>query len=187
MKSKQVLIAFCILIFTTACSVSPTIRSSANNAVDFNQYTTFGFFDPLDTDTRYESLTSQYLKQATRVEMTRRGFVFTQDNPDLLINFHGHTENKQTIHQFPSSGYSAGYYEYRGHLYYDAFINTRTFIDDYQQGTLSIDLVDNKLKKMVWQGVAVGRVTQEKLKNLQSTLQQTISEIFTQFPRPITP
>lgn len=187
MTFKHLFMACCILFLTTACTLGPTIHSNYNQAVDFNQYKTFGFFEPLDTDTRYESLVSQYLKQATITEMTQRGFVLSKTTPDLLINFHSQTENKQNIHQIPTSGYSAPYYEYQGRLYYDTWVSYRTFIDDYQEGTLNIDIVDNQLKKMVWQGVAVGRITEDQLKNLQTTLQQTVSQMFTQFPIGIQP
>lgn len=186
MTTKHAVIGLCILFLTTACT-GPTVRSTYSQTVDFSHYKTFGFFDPLDTDTRYESLNSQYLKQATVAEMTQRGFVLSKEQPDLLINFHSQTEDKQTLHQFPSPTYRAAYYGYRGQFYYDTWVNYQTFIDDYQEGTLTIDLVDTQLKKMIWQGVAIDRVTEDKLKNLQATLQHTVSEIFRQFPVSVQP
>jgi len=181
MKSKHILIALCIVFLTTACSINPTIRTTSNPAVDFNQYKTFGFFQPLDTDSRYESLTSQYLKQATVIEMTQRGFVLSNNKPDLLINFHRDIKNKQQINEIPITGYG-GYREYRGRVYYDSWVSYRTFIDNYQEGILNIDIVDSKSNKVVWQGEAIGRQTEEQQNNLQSSLQKTVSQMFTQFP-----
>tara|TARA_R110001583_G_C5671033_1_gene411092 strand:- start:5466 stop:6026 length:561 start_codon:yes stop_codon:yes gene_type:complete len=181
MKSKHIAITFCILFLTAACSISPTIRSNYNQAVDFNQYKTFGFFQPLDTDSRYESLTSQYLKQATVIEMTQRGFVLNKNKPDLLINFHRDIESKQQINEIPITGYG-GYREYRGHVYYDSWVGYRSYVDNYQEGKLNIDIVDSRTNKVIWQGEAVGRVSKEQENNLQATLQKTVSQMFTQFP-----
>lgn len=181
MKSKSILITFCVLFLTTACTISPTIRSNYNQTTDFSQYKTFGFFKQLDTDTRYESLTSQYLKQATVVEMTRRGFVLSNNKPDLLINFRREIQDKQHFDEMPISGYG-GLHRYRGHAYYDSWISYRPYIDNYQEGTLNVDLVDSKLNKVIWQGEAVGRVNEAQRKNLQATLQKTVSQMFTQFP-----
>jgi hypothetical protein len=181
MTFKHVLIKLCIVFLTAACTVSPTIRSSYNQSIDFSQYKTFGFFQPLDTDSRYESLTSQYLKQTTVTEMTRRGFVLSKNEPDLLINFHRDIQNKQHIDEIPITGYG-GYREYRGHLYYDSWVGYRTYIDNYQEGKLSIDIVDSRLNKVIWQGEALERINEEHLNNLQATLQKTVSQIFTQFP-----
>tara|TARA_R110002049_G_scaffold280636_5_gene459959 strand:+ start:514 stop:1074 length:561 start_codon:yes stop_codon:yes gene_type:complete len=181
MKFKHALITLCILFLTAACSVNPTIRSNYNQAVDLSQYKTFGFFQPLDTDTRYESLTSQYLKQATVVEMTRRGFVLSNNKSDLLINFHRDIQNKQDIGEIPVTGYG-GYHQYRGHLYYDSWVSYRTYVDNYQEGLLNIDIVDSKSNKVIWQGEAIERITERQSNNLQAALQKTVSQMFTQFP-----
>jgi hypothetical protein len=170
-----------MLFLTSACSVNPTIRTTFNQAVDLNQYKTFGFFQPLDTDSRYESLTSQYLKQATVVEMTRRGFVLSKNTPDLLINFHRDIRSKQQINEIPITGYS-GYHQYRGHLSYDSWLSYRTYIDNYQEGKLKIDIVDRQSNKVIWQGEAVGRLSEAQQNNLQVTLQKAVSQMFSQFP-----
>jgi hypothetical protein len=187
MKHQTILIVFCLLFINTACTVSPTVRSSYHQTTDFNQYKTFNFFENLDTDARYESLISQYLKQATIVEMTSRGYVLSRDQPDLLINFHNHIETKQTMHQLPTLGYGGGFYGYQGGFYNGPWMNDRTFFREYEQSTLTIDIVDEQLNKMIWQGKAVRRLTETKLDNLQTTLQQTISEILAVFPSNIKP
>ncbi|PHS71498.1 MAG: hypothetical protein COB23_00555 [Methylophaga sp.] len=187
MKSKYILVVLCITLLITACSsVGPTIRSNFNSSVDFNQYKTFGFFQKLDTDYRYESLTSQFLKDATIVEMTKRGFTFTKDAPDVLINFHNTVESKQDVRQRPTVSYGRSY-RYHKRIYYDARIGYETYTHNYKKGTLSIDMVDRQQNKVIWEGVAEERLTKEELKNLQSTLQKSVAEIFAQFPISTTP
>lgn len=179
MKILLQLMLTTLILFSSACSVAPKIHSNISPEVDFSRYKTFGYFKPLDTDKRYESLLSQFLKQATTAEMTRRGFTYTDKNPDLLINFHTNIVNKQKIHQTPVS---MGYYDYRYNFYYGVWPGYQVHVDDYQEGTLNIDIVDRKQNKMIWEGIAIGRITQDKLDNLQQTIQSTVSEIFTRFP-----
>lgn len=181
MRFKYVLTMLFVMLLTAGCSVNPTVHSTFNQSIDFNQYKTFGFFQPLDTDSRYESLTSQYLKQAAVNEMTQRGFILSKKDPDLLINFQRVIQDKQQTYEIPISGYS-GYSSYRGHLFYDSWAGYRTQTDNYQEGRLNIDIVDRLENKVVWQGNSVGRVDDEQLKNLQSTLQKTVSQVFKQFP-----
>lgn len=187
MRTKYILFSLCIMLLTTACApIGPTVRSNSNSSIELSQFKTFGFFEQLDTDYRYESLISQFLKEATITEMTNRGFVLTEDNPDLLINFHRNIEDKQDVIQSPALGHR-GYYTDRGRVYYNDWIGYETYIYDYEEGTVSIDIVDRQQNKMVWEGVAIGRLTEENMKNLQNTLQKTVSEIFAQFPIIATP
>lgn len=179
MKFKHKIIILCIFLFTAACSVNPTIHSNYNQTVDFSQYKTFDFFKPLDTDTRYESLTSQYLKQATMAEMTQRGFVLNNNKPDLLINFHRDTQDKQQINEVPIPG---GFYQYQGRFYSDPWVSYRPYVDNYQEGKLNIDLVDSQSNKVVWQAEAVERISERKPNTLQGSLQKIVSQMFRQFP-----
>jgi len=162
-------------------AIKPTVHSNFDQSVNFDQYKTFAFFKKLDTDTRYESLFSQYLKKATTDEMTKRGFVLSENKPDLLINFHKTNVKKQDIQQIPIVGYG-GYYRYHGSLYYDDWPRYRTFVSDYQQVTLKIDVVDRQQNKVIWQGSAVGREDEDKLDNLQQPVQKVVADIFQRFP-----
>jgi len=187
MPNRNLWLALCVLFLVTACSSGPTIRTNVNRSVNFHQYKSFGFFEELDTDKRYQSLVSQYLKEVTIQEMTTRGFVLVADNPDLLINFHTNVENKQVIRQTPSTSYGGGYggyYGYRRSFYYDPLPSYDTYVDNYQEGTLNIDIVDRVQNKMIWEGVAEGRLSQETLTNLQPALHRVVGEIFAEFPIP---
>ena len=113
--------------------------------------------------------------------MTQRGFVLSNHKPDLLINFHRDIQNKQYIDEIPITGYG-GYRQYRGRLYYDSWVSYRPYVENYQEGKLTIDLVDSQTNKVVWQGEAVQRVNEEQLNNQQSALQKTVSHMFAQFP-----
>ena len=58
----------------------------------------------------------------------------------------------------------------------------QTRIDQFTEGTLKIDLIDNEQRKMVWQGSTRGRLTKKDLENAQAVLDAAVVEIFQKFP-----
>jgi hypothetical protein len=172
----------------TGCATGPDVRAEYDHSVDFSRYHTFAFFEPLGTDrSGYESIVSQYLKAATRQELEARGLRYDETAPQLRVNFNAKLSEKLRTYQSGSS-LGVGYYGYRGGYYspWAAYPNQES-VSPYTEGTLNIDLVDASRKKMVWEGVAVGTVTQNNLQNLQPTINTAVRAAFTKFPVSIAP
>lgn len=162
--------------------MTPKIYSDYNTSVDFHSYKSFGFFEKIETDRHYESLVSQYLKDATIAEMTKRGFVFTDEEPDLLVNFNTNVEQKQKVHERPVFDKTT-YYGYRNNRFtYDVWPTYEIYIENYEEGTLNIDMVERKSNKMVWEGIAVGRVSKNEKQNIQEVIKKVVIEIYSKFP-----
>jgi hypothetical protein len=168
------------LLLAACAPLSPKIQSNSSPNLDITQYKTFGFFDELDTDHRYESILSQSLKQSTKEQMMLRGFTYSNSSPDLLINFRSEVENKQEVRQVASP--NIGYYGYFGRIYVDTWTRFEPMIDNFNEGTLIIDVVDSDKKQMVWEGIAVSRVNDKKMTNLPAHIPKLVADIFTQFP-----
>lgn len=172
----------------SACSSGPSIRADADPTVNLSNYKTFGFFDRVSTDKNaYTTIVSTRLKDATRREMEKRGYQFVTSNPQLLANFNINIENKQDIRSTPSAGVGVGYgyYGYRAGMYgtwggYPQEIETV----NYQEGTLSIDLVDSSKQQLVWQGTAQGRINKKAVENPGPAIDKVVGEIFAKYPIP---
>lgn len=54
----------------------------------------------------------------------------------------------------------------------------------YQEGTLTIDLVDAAKKQLVWQGVAQGRIHKKAVQNPGPAIDKAVTDIFAKFPIP---
>lgn len=167
------------------CATGPDIRTDYNHSTDFSQYRTFAFLPRLGTDRQgYESLTTQYLKDAVHKEMTARGYGYAPRQPDLLVNFNMQFQQKivSSPAPMPPPGYM-GYYAYRGGLYapwpgYGFYSDTYT----YTEGTLNIDLVDARKNQLVWEGVAQGDASQPERQTSQLMLEQVVGQIFAKYP-----
>lgn len=169
----------------SACASGPEVRADADPSANLRSYKTFGFYERVSTDKNaYTTLVSTRLKDATRRELEKRGYQYSQANPQLLANFNVNIENRQDVQSTPGMGVG-GYYGYRAGMYgvwggYPQDIETV----HYQEGTLSIDLVDAAKKQLVWQGTAQGRVNKKAVENPGPAIDSVVSEIFTKFPIP---
>lgn len=187
--SSQLRIACAVAALTTvwlaACASGPRVYTQFDPAADFSRYRTFGFVEPLGTDRAgYQTIVSQYLKEAAQREMRARGFTYAENDPDLVLNF-----NAQLNERVRAAGagpvFGAGYYGYRRGLYgawpmYPA----EPWITTYREGTLNVDLVDRVRRQMVWEGVAVDTVTDRSLENIKAGIDAAVAAVFEKFPVP---
>jgi hypothetical protein len=175
-----VTVGCCVLV--AACASGPTIRADGDPSVDFTKYKTFGFFDQLSTDkSKYATMLTGRLKDATRAELGKRGYQ-EGPQPQLLVNFSTNVENRTEVQSTGTSA-SYGFYGYRAGMYgawggYPQDVYTT----HYQQGTLAIDLVDSEKKQLVWQGVAQARLTQKMLDNPGAAIGSVVADIFEKYP-----
>ena len=170
------------LITMAACASGPKIIT--NSAPDFSvtNYQTFGFLQPLSSDRGdVRTLMSTHLVNSTTRELERSGLRFTENNPDILVNFMVST--RETIQSRPST--SVGVHHGRGRYGtwggYNMSMST-TEIVQRTEGTIDVDIIDVSRNQLVWEGAAAGRVTDKTRDNLQATVDQAITDIFAEFP-----
>ncbi len=162
-----------------ACASGPEIRSDTNPSANFAGYTTFAFFSPLATDKAgYETVFTGRLKDSTRRALESKGFVYSESAPDLLVNFYANVQDKQDIRSTPVS---MGYYGYR-RGFYGGMGTTDIETVNYQQGTLTIDLVDASKKTLAWQSTAEGRVSQKARKNPGPAIDAVVRDMINALP-----
>ena len=182
-------IAAVLLIATlmTGCASGPKIRSDYDRNADFSQYRTYNFYtDAGPESTNYQSLFSQHMVAAITKEMDARGYV-KSDDPDLLVNFNAVLRDKTKVTTRPAPISYRGYYGYRGGYYdpwfgYSHSLATETHVSEYTEGTVNIDLVDVKKKKLIWEAVAVGRVHDKTLRNLEQAVMEAVPRFFEPYP-----
>jgi len=172
------------LVAATSGCATDNIRSDYDPSVDFSQYTTFNFFpDAGPEQTDYQSFFSKYMVTAISREMEARGYALS-DDPDLLINFNAILREKTDVRTTPAPMYG-GYYGYRGG-FYDPWMGygyaQETSVSQYTEGTFNIDLVDARKKKLVWEAVAVGRITEKLLENLEERVNIGVAKAFAKYP-----
>lgn len=173
------------VLWLSACATGPNVWSDQAPDANLSNYRTFGFMTELATDRAgYTSLITQHMKAAISAEMTARGYQFSEQQPDLLINFNSNVQQRSDIRTTTTSAVPHyGYYHYR-HGYYSPFPYYQTEVETvhYKVGTVNIDVVDASRKQLVWEGIAEGVLKQQDLLQPREATARVVSQIFSQFP-----
>lgn len=170
----------------TACGSTTKIHSDYDHSIDFSQYKTFGYYSPMGIENpNYSSLLGQMFRDAIDAQMLPRGYV-KSNNPDILINVSARLEDKTQVRTTTDPMMYGGYYGYRGGMY-DPWggygYGTTTHVSQYTEGTVNVDMVDVKQKRMIWEGIAIGRVNEkEKNDELRNDIHTGVAEMFEGYP-----
>jgi hypothetical protein len=179
------------LVALAGCASTPDVRSDFDRSVDFTQYKTFAFANPLGTDRAgYQTLVSQHLKAAAQRELEARGMRLDENAPQVLVNFNAVLSEKLRVSTMPAPTMGLGmglggrgYYGYRMGMY-GTFPLYEERVSQYTEGTLNIDIVDARRKQLVWEGVVKGTVTQKTMDNLQPAINAAVTAAFARYPVP---
>ncbi len=170
-----------LALLLAACASQPPVYSNLDRDADFNRFQTWAFHPQPATDKKdYSTLVTKYFKTAIRREMAALGYDYSENNPDLLVNFSLAVEDKSRVE---SSGPTFGFYSYRHGLYgtwpfYDRDVRTI----EYKEGTAGIDLVDARRKQLVWEAVIEGRLSGKDLDNAEDTIARAVAAMFREHP-----
>jgi Domain of unknown function (DUF4136) len=171
----------------SGCASTPDLRSDYDRTANFGDYRTYNFYQNAGPNgSEYKNLFTQYVETAIDREMQARGYT-KADDPDLLINFNAILQDKTKVSTAPApmTGYGVGYYGYRGGFYdpwYGYGFAQETYVSEYTEGTFNIDIVDAEKKRLVWECVGVGRVTDKILDNLEETVNNAVPKYFASYP-----
>ncbi len=175
------LLATALVLGGCATTGGPRVHTDSDPAASFDGYRSFGFAQPLGTDRQgYQTLVSQRLKAAAQREMEARGYRYVEDGADLLVNFGARLDEKTRVRSTPEPAFG-GWYGWR---HYDTWLGYRDRVDvrEYEQGTLTIDLVDARRKQLVWSATVVGEVNERTLENLDAAIAGAVATAFRRYP-----
>ncbi len=185
-KSRIFLFLTVSLLMLAACSSGPKIHTDYDHEIDFSNYKTFGFFSPMSIEgDGYSTLFGHQFRESIGREMRARGYA-ASDNPDLAINVSANLQQKTKVTQTADPMMHGGYYGYR-RGYYDPWRGygggTTTHVSQYTEGTINIDLVDMAQKRMVWEGVAMGRLKEDRSNaEVRTAIDEGVTTMFADFP-----
>jgi hypothetical protein len=160
-----------------ACS-SVQVSYDYDKSADFAKYKTYAFSEDSKNLPVNELIRDRILK-AVETELAAKGFS-PSDNPDVLVDMHVRAE-KKTEATATSTG--PGYYGYGRYGYGGGFSSTQISYNDYVEGTLFINLVDNSTQKIAWQGRGTKTVDENASpEKREANINNGVKQIFYQYP-----
>ena len=162
------------------------VRSQTDPAAEFSSYRTYGFVPTPATNIEGKTTPlTIYLMKAIRHEMDSRGYQYTEESPDLWINFNAYRQAgaESATHVTPAYGYS-DYYGYRAGLYNIPFVGFGEMEETvhYKVGTANIDVVDAHKKQLIWVAIAEGRLTDAMMNSPDESIARIVSDMFAKYP-----
>lgn len=162
-----------VALFALAgCATGPMV--DYDDEVDFSNYRTFALMDPPPAppdravDPIRSELNLRRLEESIREELGAHGFQeSTSGEPDFVVGYAGGTQERTEIY----STYGGGYYRY----HWDR-IESYT----YTQGTLILDILDGKERRLVWRGWVTEVVSSPE--NAGPQIRAAVKKIFSAFP-----
>jgi hypothetical protein len=99
------------------------------------------------------------------------------------VNFQGRFQERIQVGGGPAFAAPISYYGYRGYGAWPGYaFGSGPFVDQYTEGTINVDLVDRRRDALVWEGVAVGTVTDRDRTYPQERIDTSIAAIFARYP-----
>ncbi|HVG64299.1 MAG TPA: DUF4136 domain-containing protein [Hyalangium sp.] len=166
-----------------ACAGIETSTNYDPNAVGtLSQYRTYAWLpEPKGADMRvYNDIVEARVKQAVDQEMQARGYRLVDQNPDFKLGWHGAIDQKLDV------GTMDTYYGYGwGPWYSPYYAGTvpHTYVREYEEGTLILDVVDAASNKLVWRGTAQAELSADaSAEDRQRKLHDAVNKILEDFP-----
>ncbi len=172
-KSMKYLLGLAIamsLLFTSCSSIQTNTDYDPN--IDFTQYKTFSFFQKGMDSLQLNDLDKARITNAIIANLEQKGLKLSK-NGDLIINVVASNKVKRDIYNSNPGGYGWGW----GGMGYP----NNTYVREYTEGKLYVDLVDKKRNKLVWQGFAQG-IDVDNLRSKEKVLPKTIDRMFYNYP-----
>ena len=171
---KHLIFFFASILLLSACS-STKVLSDIDKEADFKTYKTYAWSveeDPVNKDYPQfdNTLNRKRWKNAIDAAMQNEGYVLGEENVDLQVDFHIQFEHNAVIDR--------GYHN--DEMNYNAQIEP-TAVYQYDEGTMTIHLIDLERKQLVWQGISTRILDHSLLEKADANIQKTVNKIFEKF------
>ncbi|MFT5887234.1 MAG: hypothetical protein ACI9BO_000038 [Zhongshania sp.] len=185
-----------MVLMLSACAGIPVSTDYARD-YDFSQIKTYAWLPPIKSnDPELDNdLVSQRYIDAIDSQLVAKGIRLIADpaKASVLVTYHLGKEDKITIDDFGSWYTQFGYYPCYycdssrvygyGHFGRDNFYDNNVWVRNYEETSLSVDIIDASSKKLLWRGSR-----KWAMPNLPSPEErrrytnETVAAVLTEFP-----
>jgi len=184
MKRSLIYLGLAVVLLSgfSACT-SYNYYTAAINKTNMGGYRTFAWMPPSKTSGNNVSQAADAkIKDAATSALVAKGLQLSQNHPDLVVSYtsivgRGARTNYYSPYSYyggfyPGWGFGWGwggwyrpYYAFGGPFSYYGGL-TYAEKEHYKEGTLIIDIIDTRTRKIVWRGFGVGEVHHNPQKDI---------------------
>jgi len=159
-NTAQILFAFTAACVLAACS-TVNVTTDYDRSAPFGKYKTYSVA-PAASGQTLSPTSEAALRDALRTELGARGLTEAKGGKgDLAIVRHVFTQEKVSVQQYTDWGYGYGGAWPYGYGHYGMWAGaprTYTDVNQYTEGTMVLDAVDTRAKKLVFRGIGTAVV-----------------------------
>ncbi|GGG34884.1 hypothetical protein GCM10011414_00390 [Croceivirga lutea] len=183
-RIKNIILPLLVLSLFASC-VSVRVATDYDRDTNFTAYNTYAFYKTGIDQAQISDLDKKRILRAIETEMSNRGFSKSND-PDLLVSIF--TKEREQVDVYNNNfgwGWGWGW----GGFYnpwvwgpgwaggWGPNVSTRT------EGSLFIDLIDNRNKSLVWQGRGIGTLNNtDNVEKKEERIKEFVAEIMSAYP-----
>ena len=178
MKAMKVICLLICIGLIGGCSTIYGVKYDYNKQTDFSQYKTYDWI-PVPTKANMNELVVDRVEKAVDAELDAKGLKKDSQNPDFLIAEHLGKKDKVDV---DSWGYGYGaYFGYWGGVWGPGEMSAY----HYKEGTLILDFVDSRSKKLFWRGTAKADVQGvDSPEKSEALINEAVQKILQKYPPP---
>jgi hypothetical protein len=169
------------VLFLTACS-TVSVTTDYDHLASFSQYHTYAL-TPDTAKLELSPSSEAALRETLRTNLALRGITETRENADLHVVPHVSTKEKIVVNQSSDWGYDGMPYGYGQYGMWAGAPQTYSDISQYTEGTLILDFVDAKTKKLVFRGTGTGTVSDPQTN--AERIREAVEKIMKDFPKTV--
>ena len=167
------------VLLLAGCSTVDT-KADWDTAVDFGQYKTFSIIPAKEVQNR---MVRQRVESAIVATLAAKGLTQAGENADVLVGAYGSIGSQTQIDTYGYGGYGYGYGGPWAYGYWGGTGMTTTTVREVPVGTLVVDLVDAKAKKLVWRGTASSVISSSSSpEQMQKKINGAVEKMFYKYP-----
>jgi len=164
-----------------SCGPSLKVSYHYDQTADFTKYKTFTIFNSENLKDAVSQANHDRFIKAIQGEMIKKGFKEDTSTPDLMVNITAILQDRQSV---SSTNYYAYGGAYRPYTWGPGVSYNDYDVAHYKDGSLIIDIVDVKEKKLLWQGIGNKEIDAPS-KRPDTDIPKAVNSIMADFP-PVT-
>jgi len=149
MKNNQIFRLALLMVIgsflLSSCASVNNVATDYDVNTDFSRFTTYNFWDDVkqseNNQPEYDQLDERRIKEAVAKSLETKGYAYTDNNPDLLANVRIMVKTRRNATTFNPN---FGYWRFGG--------ANNININEYEEATIVVDLVDAQRNVLIWQG-----------------------------------
>ncbi|WP_164021657.1 DUF4136 domain-containing protein [Pyxidicoccus trucidator] len=177
-----------LLLLLAACSgIETNTHYDPASVGKLDGYKTYAWLPaPEGADPRiYNDVTEAQVKKVVDAQLASRGYRKVDENPDFKFGWHGSIDQKMdvdTVNSYYGYGWGSWYAPYGPGMSVGATF-PQTYVDEYEEGTLILDVVDAGTNKLVWRGTAQAALEDNPSpQRREERLGEAVKDVLEQFP-----